>query len=158
MSLTITIALPLMLSIAAISGLGAATIAPHGKAETLLSTSAKDTTGASARLTAIITPAETSYSLSGNWMLTSPRGQFRMALVQQGNKLTLTEYDLSGQQIGTGDGRVRGDDVYLRWIEPTKFNTYITLEANLTYWPKEHRLKGELTSLGNSSEVSLYRD
>lgn len=103
-------------------------------------------------------PQAATANIAGNWYLTNDFGTFTFVLSQTGTQISLQEFDVMGNVVGTSQGFVYGRQVFLSWVEPYMFVTSISIEAQLQLNPNTTRLSGTLLTLGNPVPSQLYRD
>ncbi|MCF2947993.1 hypothetical protein L0668_07735 [Paraglaciecola aquimarina] len=96
-------------------------------------------------------------NISGNWTLTNQIGTYVFVIEQNGNQLSVQEYDSFNNNVGSGNGVINGTDVELNWTEPYLFVMTIDLEADLTLNASGTLLSGTMYSEESQVPIRLYR-
>lgn len=96
-------------------------------------------------------------NISGNWAFTNIVGTYTFTLQQNGNDITLREFDAYGNNVGNGTGTIQGEQVYLTWVEPYLFVMSLEVEANLTLTADGRAMHGAMYTDDSSVQISLFR-
>ena len=96
-------------------------------------------------------------NISGNWTLTNQIGTYVFAIQQNGNQLSLQEFDSFNNNVGTGTGSINGKNVELYWTEPYLFVATIDISAQLSLNANNTILDGTMYTEDNQAPIRLYR-
>ncbi|MFT6899182.1 MAG: hypothetical protein ACJA13_003615 [Paraglaciecola sp.] len=98
-------------------------------------------------------PQPAAFNVTGNWYLTNSFGTFTFVLDQTGTQITLQEFDVMGNVVGTGQGFIDGRQVFLSWVEPYMYLASISIEAQLYLTPDATRLSTTMLAQGNQAPI-----
>jgi hypothetical protein len=112
----------------------------------------------------LISPVDPDYPLelggiadiTGQWSGTNEYGTYIVQFVQNGNNLTMQEYDQFGNTVGYGSGTIYGTSVSLIWTE-TFLGLPIQVEGAFELSTNGLSLVGQAATMGVITNVILYR-
>jgi hypothetical protein len=84
-------------------------------------------------------------------------GNYLFVLEQDGGEVYLQEFDMMGNNVGNGQGNIRGNNLNLNWVEPYLFVTTINVSAVLQLSANGMVLSGNFSSQGNTFAVQLFK-
>lgn len=95
--------------------------------------------------------------VAGSWVFSNIIGTYTFVIEQDGNNLTIQEFDAAGTNLGHGTGKIDGRQVYLNWVEAYLIVLTIDVEAHLTLGSDGTTLIGNMYVDGNTVPISLYK-
>lgn len=95
-------------------------------------------------------------NISGNWLLTNPMGTYTFVIWQDGNHLTVQEFDPMGNVVGQGTGSIHRRSVNINLIEAMLF-TQLSFQLRLELSQDGQRLSGQIIGQGSSTAATLYK-
>ena len=95
-------------------------------------------------------------NISGNWTLTNLFGTYTFVMRQNGNNITLTEYDPQGAVVGEGNGTIENKNVNLTLTETMLFDQ-IQVNLSLVLSHDGRSLNGQMFTQGTTMAATLFR-
>jgi hypothetical protein len=96
-------------------------------------------------------------NVNGAWALTNMIGTYTFQIQQDGQYLSIQEFDSDGNNVGNGSGTIEGRKVLMSLVEPYLFITTIDVEVELTLSEDGNALRGTMLVDGNTSAITLFR-
>jgi hypothetical protein len=102
-------------------------------------------------------PDKVAVNVTGRWLYSNMVGNYLFVLEQDGGEVYLQEFDMMGNNVGNGQGNIRGNNLNLNWVEPYLFVTTINVSAVLQLSANGMVLSGNFSSQGNTFAVQLFK-
>lgn len=96
-------------------------------------------------------------NVTGRWLYSNMVGNYLFVLEQDGNEVYLQEFDMMGNNVGNGQGNIRGNNLTLNWVEPYLFVATINVTAALQLSANGMVLSGNFSSQGNTFAAQLFK-
>ncbi|NCP63808.1 MAG: hypothetical protein GW763_06385 [Paraglaciecola sp.] len=96
-------------------------------------------------------------NVHGAWAFTNMMGTYILQIQQDGQYLSIQEFDSDGNNVGNGSGTIDGRKVMMSLVEPYLFITTIDVEVELTLSEDGSALRGTMQVDGNTSAITLFR-